>query len=61
MAEIISDFFQVTGADITIPGNFGELIPYFANIFIGVCIVSATFRVLGKIIDMVLGWTRWHI
>lgn len=60
MAELIAEFFLITGLDAAVPQTLGELIPYALNIFVGVSLVSGVFAVLGKLVDVVLDFTRWR-
>lgn len=60
MAYIISDFFQITGLDIVPPDTLAELIPYLLTVVVGVALVSGVFAVLGRLIDLVLDFTRWR-
>lgn len=59
MVEVVSEFFQVTGIDMVPPGTMGELIPYLIKIFIGVCLVSGVFRVIGRLGECILNWSRF--
>lgn len=59
MAAIIAEFFSIIGADIIPPSTMAELIPYLLTVFIGVCLVSAVFSVLGKLAEIILNYTRW--
>ena len=59
MAAVIAEFFSIIGVDITPPSTMAELIPYLLTIFVGVCLVSAVFFVLGKLMEILLNYTRW--
>lgn len=59
MAVIVSEFFGIIGVDVTPPTNMAELIPYLLTILVGVFLVSAVFRVIGKVADWVLNFRRW--
>lgn len=59
MAFIIAEFFQIIGVDISTPSTMAELIPYLLTVFIGICLVSAVFFVLGKLMEILLNFTRW--
>ena len=59
MAVIVSEFFGLIGVDVTPPTNMAELIPYLLTILVGVFLVSAVFRVIGKVADWVLNFRRW--
>jgi len=56
---IVSEFFGIIGVDVTPPTNMAELIPYLLTILVGVFLVSAVFRVIGKVADWVLNFRRW--
>ena len=56
---IVSEFFGIIGVDMTMPTTMAELIPYLLQIFVGVFLVAAVFRVFGKIADWVLNFRRW--
>lgn len=58
MASVIAEFFAITGIDITPPTNMAELIPYLLTVFVGVCIVSGVFRVLGKLAECIMSFRR---
>ena len=59
MAVIVSEFFGIIGVDVTPPTNMAELIPYLLTVLVGVFLVSAVFRVIGKVADWVLNFRRW--
>jgi len=56
---IVSEFFGIIGVDVTPPTNMAELIPYLLTVLVGVFLVSAVFRVIGKVADWVLNFRRW--
>ena len=60
MADLIAEFFLINGLDIVPPQTLGELIPYCMTIFVGVALVSGVFAVLGKLVVVVLDFTRWR-
>lgn len=60
MAEIIAEFFQIIGVDTVPPSTMAELIPYLLTVFVGVALVSAVFRVFGKLGECLLDFTRWN-
>lgn len=60
MASVILDFFSIMGIDSVPPETMAELIPYMIYIFVGVCLVSAVFAVLGKIADVILNISRFR-
>lgn len=49
MVPIISDFLSISGLDALPPTNLAELIPYLLNVFVGVVLITAVFRVIGGI------------
>jgi len=59
LAVIVSEFFGIIGVDVTPPTNMAELIPYLLTVLVGVFLVSAVFRVIGKVADWVLNFRRW--
>ena len=59
MALLIAEFFQIIGVDITPPSSMADLIPYLLTVFVGICLVSAVFHVLGKLMEIILNYTRW--
>lgn len=61
MADLIAEFFQVVGIEGGPPSTMAELIPYLLTVLIGVALVSGVFFVLGKLADVVLDFTRFHI
>lgn len=60
MASVISEFFLISGIDFLAPQTLAELIPYLLNVVVGVALVSGMFGVLGKLLDLVLDFTRWR-
>lgn len=59
MAELIAEFFQVIGVDMTMPETLAELIPYLLTVFIGLALVCGVFAVLGKLGEMILDYRWW--
>ena len=59
MAPLVAEFFSVIGVDMLPPDNLSELIPYLLTVFIGVALVSAVFRVLGRLAEVVMDFRRW--
>lgn len=59
MASVISEFFLITGIDMYAPQTLAELIPYLLQVLVGVSLVSGMFAVLGKVLNLVLDFTRW--
>ena len=59
MAAVISEFFMISGIDMTAPATLSELIPWLVTIWVGVVLVSAVFRVFGKLAELFLNWRRF--
>lgn len=59
MAPVIAEFFSVIGVDQTAPQTLAELIPYLLTVFVGVALVSGVFRVIGRIVDLLMDFRRW--
>lgn len=59
MAEIIAEFFGIIGVDMVPPDNLGELIPYLLTVLVGVALVSAVFRVIGRLAEVIMDFRRW--
>lgn len=59
MALIVSEFFGIIGVDVVPPTNMVELIPYLLTVVVGVALVSAVFRVIGKLAELLLNYRRW--
>ena len=59
MALVISEFFQVIGLDMVPPQDMAELIPYLLTVLIGVALVSGVFRVIGRIVELLMDFRRW--
>lgn len=59
MAALIAEFFGIIGADISPPLNLSELIPYLLYITLGVVLVCAVFRVIGKLAELLMDYKRW--
>ena len=59
MAEIIAEFFGVIGVDQVPPHTLAELIPYQYTIYIGVALVTAVFRVIGRLAEVIMDFRRW--
>lgn len=60
MVTLVAEFFNILGLSPSAPSSLGELIPYLLTVFIGVCMISACFAVIGKVIDLILDFTRWR-
>lgn len=59
MAEIIAEFFGIIGVDMIPPDNLAELIPYLLTVLAGVALVSAVFRVIGRLAEVIMDFRRW--
>lgn len=59
MAALIAEFFGLIGADMTPPETMAELIPYLLYITLGVVLVCAVFRVIGKLAELLMDYKRW--
>ena len=58
MALVVADFFNIIGVDMTPPATMSELIPYILVVVVGLCLVCAIFRVIGKIVEGMLFFRR---
>lgn len=58
MALVVAEFFSIIGVDMTPPATMAELIPYILVIFVGLVLVCAVFRVIGKIVEGMLFFRR---
>ncbi len=54
MALVVAEFFNIIGVSMTPPSTMAELIPYLLIVVVGLCLVCAVFRVIGKIIEGML-------
>ena len=59
MAEVVSEFFTVVWMDMIPPDNLAELIPYLLSVFVSVALVSGVFRVIGRIVELLMDFRRW--
>ena len=59
MAVIVAEFFGIIGVDAVPPTNMAELIPYLLTVVVGVALVSAVFRVIGALAELLLNYKRW--
>lgn len=59
MAAVIAEFFGIIGVDAVPPSTMSELIPYLLTVAVGVALVSAVFRVIGKVAEILLNYRRW--
>ena len=59
MAAVVAEFFSVCGVSQIPPETLGELIPYLLTVFVGVAMVSGVFRVIGRIVELLMDFRRW--
>lgn len=59
MASVISEFFTINGVDFVPPATLGELIPYLLTVLVAVALVSGVFAIIGKLLNLILDFTRW--
>ena len=59
MAQIVAQFFNMIGPDITPPTNMQELIPYLLTVFVGVFLLASVFRMVVAIVTTVLNARRF--
>lgn len=59
MAPVIAEFFGVIDVNSYVPQTLAELIPYLLTVFIGVALVSGVFRVIGRIVELLMDFRRW--
>ena len=59
MAEVVSEFFTVVWMDMIPPDNLSELIPYLLSVFVSVAMVSAVFRVIGRLAEAIIDFRRF--
>lgn len=59
MASVVAEFFGIMGLDSCVPQTLGELIPYLLTVFVGVALVSGVFRVIGRIVELLMDFRRW--
>ena len=59
MADVVAEFFQITGLDMVPPETLAELIPYLLQVVVGVALVSGVFGVIGKIAEIFTDYRRW--
>lgn len=58
MAQIVANFFNVIGSDITPPTSFEELVPYLVTVYIGIFLVGGVFRIIRGIFDSMFSMRR---
>ena len=59
MTAIITELFGIVGVDMLPPSNLAELIPYLLTILVGVALVSGVFRVIGRLVELLMDFRRW--
>lgn len=60
MADLVAQFFSITGLEMTPPQTLAELIPYLLTVVVGVALVSGVFGVIGRLAEMLMDFTRWR-
>ena len=59
MAAVVAEFFGIMGLSQTAPQTLGELIPYLITVFAAVALVSGAFRVIGRLVELLMDFRRW--
>lgn len=59
MAAVVAEFFGIIGVSSYVPQTLGELIPYLLTVFVGVALVSGVFRVVGRLVELLMDFRRW--
>lgn len=59
MAAVVSEFFTVVWVDMIPPDNLAELIPYLLSVFVSVALVSGVFRVIGRMVEVIMDFRRF--
>ena len=59
MAPVIAEFFGIIGVEQYAPETLAELIPYLLTVLVGVALVSGVFRVIGRIVELLMDFRRW--
>lgn len=59
MAPVIAEFFGVIGVDQCPPETLAELVPYLLTVLAGVALVSGVFRVIGRLVELLMDFRRW--
>lgn len=60
VALVIAEFFQICGLYMETPQTLSELIPYLLTVVVGVALVSGVFAVIGRLVNLLLDFTRWR-
>lgn len=58
MAPVVAEFFGIIGVS-QVPDTLAELIPYLLTVFVGVALVSGVFRVIGRLVELLMDFRRW--
>lgn len=59
MAAVIAQFFEIIGVDRLPPETLAELIPYLLTVLVGVALVCGVFRVIGRLVELLMDFRRW--
>jgi len=59
MAPVIAEFFNIIGVGQVPPDTLAELIPYVLTVLVGVALVSGVFRVIGRLVELLMDFRRW--
>lgn len=59
MAPVIAEFFGIIGVGQYVPETLAELIPYLLTVLVGVALVSGVFRVIGRLVELLMDFRRW--
>lgn len=59
MAPVIAEFFAISGVGQSAPETLAELIPYLLTVLSGIALVSGVFRVIGRIVELLMDFRRW--
>lgn len=59
MAPVIAEFFAISGVSQYPPETLAELIPYLLTVLAAVALVSGVFRVIGRIVELLMDFRRW--
>lgn len=58
MADILAEFFLISGLDTVPPATLSELIPYLLQVLVSLMLVLAVFKVIAGIVRVFCDW-RW--
>ena len=59
MASVVAEFFGIIGVGVYTPETLAELIPYLLTVLTGVALVSGVFRVIGRLVELMMDFRRW--